>query len=201
MKKIFRIFILIFTFQLLNALFSCCNETKVYRFSGIELCLLDNSGETPIVTLSDSLSSRCLGIRIKLLSESEKLSFLSGKMNLLASANALTCNPEYVMNTDIQSLQIYSSKPIFDSIGSDKPLNGYFMARYSEEMYEAPKEFSYILEQLSHSSEHFDVEGKSEIDCFLIQPVSAINNIYFIVEMTLSNGQKFIEATENVCLY
>lgn len=129
MKRKYIILLIILALPLLDVFYACCNcgddtEEKFYVNTGFALKNLDNSGQEPLESTSESINKKAYGMRLYV--NRQSLTFLKNQINqplFSQSAYAMSCDcpPEvtYDHKDKAESIRIIT----LNNFNADKPAN------------------------------------------------------------------------------
>lgn len=181
---------------------SCCNciepVIRSYTNKTISLSNLDNSAQTPIVSLSDTVIKKAYGIRLQLIRE--KLACLEKRQSLfISSAYAYSCRcapaQEYRPKDSIVSIKIYTLQSFDNDHAAGSDLSAYFKEYRSYA-------FSTIEQFVKNSPTVLfdDKQLEQTIDFLLMTPPAIHVEHSFKVQLILSDGRTLEGETSPVKL-
>jgi hypothetical protein len=203
MKRINKILIILILPLMVEIVISCCDcpETTILNYTNCSLFVtnLDNSGESPIISQSDSISKNAYGIKLSIIRNENTCELKKRNSIFIQSAYAYDCfcppEIEYMPLDSIVSISITTTHD-FDSEHLEySDVSEYF---YVFEYNEFTSIADYISSIETSIPDYF--ESTYEFDLLLMTPPTLGTEHQFEVNVELSDGRILSTQTEKIVL-
>lgn len=168
MKRKYIVLLIILALPILDVFYACCNcdiitDEKFYTNSGFSLKNIDNSGEEPLETASESINKKAYGIRLQV--NRQSLSFIKNEtfqplFSQGAYAMSCECDPEvtYDHTDKVESIKIITLNDFNADKSANSDITDYFKIRKRyKDVSELVKSLNYDFAYKLEETEYFDL--------------------------------------------
>lgn len=188
--------IILLALNVISLIQSCCTEEYQYKWTDFSIDVIDNTGESLLITENKEVNKKALGFRVTL---QDTVMYLAQSFKLMNECYATSCAEEYIRVHNLSSIKI---KTIFDyssKYPKDSDITNLFMARESGNTESAYISIDQIISNVNGSTHSYN--GYSNFDLYLIDTTANIGEQIFEIQLTTSDKNLFIQKTDTLILY
>lgn len=191
-----KVFIIILTVNVISLIQSCCTEEYQYKWTDFNFEIIDNAGDYPVLTDNKEVNKKALGFRVTL---QDTVMYLAQNFKLVNECYATSCAEKYTRTHNLSSIKIKSLLVYSQKYPKDSDITELFMARDSENSKGTYITIEEIISKVNESSH--DYNGYNNFDLYLIDTTGLIGAQRFEVQLTVSDGNIFVQESDTLTLY
>lgn len=203
MKRINKIILILILPLMVEIIVSCCNcpETTFLNYTNCNLnvCNLNNSGASPIISQSDTIPKKAYGIKVSIMRSENTCKLKRNNSFLIQSAYAYACSCpsefEYIPLDSIVSISITTIHDFDSEHLRSSDISEYFHV-FEYQNFISIDDYINIIETKIPDY----MESTFEFDLFLMTPPMLGTEHQFEVKIKLSDGRILNAQTEKIVL-
>ncbi len=190
-----KVLIIILAFNVISLIQSCCTEEYQYKWTDFSIGILDNSGEYPVLIENKEVNKKALGLRVTF---QDTVIYLAQNFKLMNECYATSCGETYTRTNNLSTIKIITVLDYSSKYPKDSDITKLFMARESGNTKSPYISIAQIISNVNGSSYNY---GYRDFDLYLIDTTAIIGEQRFEVQLTMSDGNIFIQESETLKFY
>lgn len=191
-----KVLIVILAVNVISLIQSCCTEEYQYKWTDFSLNILDNSGEYPVLIENKEVNKNALGLRVTL---QDTVIYFAQNFKLMNECYATSCAEKYTRIHNLSTIKIITLLDYSSKYPKDSDITKLFIARESGNTKSLYISIDQIISNVNGSSHNYN--GYSDFDLYLVDTTATIGEQRFEVQLTMSDGNIFIQESDTLKFY